>query len=264
MTRRLARSSGGVEASTTELQVATAASGPASHDGLAALDGNPLLEARVRLGADADNVVRDSLVRRYAFGIPTDEALEAIASGSPGGVVELGAGTGYWARLLFERGVDVVAHDRWPPPDEENPFFAGSAPWYPVQPGDEGMVECYPHRTLLVVWPTKNETWPATAVSRFHAAGGKRLVVVGEDPGGRTGDPAFHAVLGDWGPCLSCRLSVVDAPCVCAVRVLWRVTRRVPLPSWAGGQDACLFYEPARTGTISWRRPRLRSRTAKR
>jgi hypothetical protein len=38
----------------------------------------------------------------YAFALPTDEALGAIAAVSPDGVVELGAGPGFWARLLAD------------------------------------------------------------------------------------------------------------------------------------------------------------------
>ena len=58
------------------------------------LNGNPLLERRRQLGAiGRDDPSRDRLVRRYAYGIPTHAAIEAIAAVSPAGVVELGAGT---------------------------------------------------------------------------------------------------------------------------------------------------------------------------
>jgi len=157
--------------------------------------------------------------------------------------MELGAGTGYWARLLYERGVDVIAYDRWPPPSPENPFHGPSAPWYPVQAGDEQVVEHHLDRTLLLVWPTWNEAWPAGAVARFHAAGGRCLVIVGEGPGGLTGDTVFHALLGARGPCLACHLGVDDSPCVCAVRPLWQLVRSVELVRWAGADDACSVYE---------------------
>ncbi len=52
---------------------------------------------------------RDVFISRYGFSVPTDEALQLIASVSPQWVVEVGAGTGYWARLLNDVGVDVVA-----------------------------------------------------------------------------------------------------------------------------------------------------------
>lgn len=64
-------------------------------DDLPALEGNPLLDERMRAGAiGRKHPLRRELVRRYAYGIPTDEALDAIAVVSRAGVVELGAGTG--------------------------------------------------------------------------------------------------------------------------------------------------------------------------
>ena len=211
--------------------------------------------------------MRMLLARRYAYGIPTDEALDAIAALSPAGVVELGAGTGYWARLLHERGVDVVAYDRWPPPSGENRYVRTDTMWHSVQPGDEHMVDRHPDRTLLLVWPTWNEAWPGEAVARHHRSGGEALVFVGEGPGGRTGDSVLHARLGDYGTCLACSLGVLDAPCVCGVDALWQLVRRVPLPQWVNANDACHIYErraganaPTRSGLVS----ALRRRTVRR
>lgn len=79
---------------------------------------NPLLDAfemATAAGGDIDGM-RSQLVTRYGFAVPSDEALTAIERCSPRGVVELGAGTGYWAFLLQQRGVDVVAFDVEPAP----------------------------------------------------------------------------------------------------------------------------------------------------
>ena len=65
------------------------------------------------LGSYIDNCVMP-LRRMYSWGVPTEEALKAIIDVSPAGVVEVGAGTGYWAMLLHTRGVDIVAYDRTP------------------------------------------------------------------------------------------------------------------------------------------------------
>ena len=165
-----------------------------------------------------------------------------IGSVSPDGVVELGAGTGYWARLLHERGVDVVAYDRWPPPSDEN-RFVDAVPWFTVAEGDERVVAHHATRTLLLVWPTWDEAWAGEAVARFHDAGGRTLVFVGEGPGGRTGDSVLHARLGTYGACLSCGLGVLNAPCICDIDVLWRLVRRVAVPQWSDADDACGVYE---------------------
>jgi len=45
----------------------------------------------------------------FAWAVPDERALNIIAQYGP--VVEVGAGLGYWARCLRERGVDVEAYD---------------------------------------------------------------------------------------------------------------------------------------------------------
>lgn len=210
---------------------------------LPALSGNPLLDEHDVAGpVGRRDPVRQRLVRRYAYGIPNDDALSAIAAASLAGVVEVGAGTGYWARLLHDRGVDVVAYDRWPPGSGAN-RFVDDVMWFPVEHGDERTVSDHADRTLLLVWPTWNDTWPADTVAAFHTAGGATLVYVGEGPGGLTGDSVLHAQLGTHGACVSCSLGVADTPCVCDVPVLWRAVRRVALPQWSDADDACTVYE---------------------
>lgn len=49
------------------------------------------------------------LEERYAWAIPDDRALRILEEFSP--VIEIGAGRGYWAHLLRERGVDTLAYD---------------------------------------------------------------------------------------------------------------------------------------------------------
>jgi len=177
----------------------------------------------------------------FAFALPTEAALREIADASPGGVIEVGAGTGYWARLLHDRGVDVVAVDAAPPPSPDNVWFAGVAPWYPVRVGDETAVDGHTDRTLLLVWPTRNEDWPADAAGRFAAAGGRSLAFVGETVGGRTGDDRLHALLGEVDRCWSCAYGVTTAACVCGIRPVWRRTATVPLPD--SPPDELRFYE---------------------
>jgi hypothetical protein len=55
---------------------------------------------------------RDELVHLYSWAIPNEDALRAIAAHGP--ILEVGAGNGYWAQLLTERGVDVLAFDPVP------------------------------------------------------------------------------------------------------------------------------------------------------
>jgi len=57
--------------------------------------------------------IRELACGRYAWAVPCTEALTALRRLSP--LVEIGAGTGYWARLLAGHGADVAAYDLAPP-----------------------------------------------------------------------------------------------------------------------------------------------------
>lgn len=170
--------------------------------------------------------------------------MQEIADHSPHGVVEVGAGLGYWARLLADRGVDVVAYDIAPPPSPDNRWFAGVHPWFPVAAADERVVAEHPDRTLVLIWPTPRQTWGADAALLHAASGGRRLVYVGEPPGGRTGDAGLHAVLGLVDRCLACAYGVLDVPCTCGVMAQWRLIEERPLPSWRGWDDRLYLFGP--------------------
>lgn len=201
---------------------------------------NPLFDAwRQHAGVVEE---RDALVRRYSFAIPTDDALTLIRTVAPNGVVEIGAGTGYWAGLLARRGVDVVAFDTEPAPSTSNPWFAGSPAWFPVRPAAHTVVRYHGARCLLLVWPTKNEAWPAETLELFVASGGTAVVHVGESAGGRTGDDMFHALLGELDRCWACAIGLADAACVCGVAPRFRRTRELELPRWEGYHDELRIY----------------------
>lgn len=222
---------------------------------------NPLFDGwadAVARGRDPEE--RDALVHRYSFAVPDEAALEAIRRCSPSGVIEIGAGTGYWARLLLDRGVDVVAVEVAPAPSARNKWFAKTPAWCDVEEGDESAVDDHGTRTLLLVWPTRNETWPADAVVRFAAAGGEQLVCVGEGPGGRTGDDQFHSLLGDLDRCWSCAYGVATAVCVCGITPLFGRVDTIEIPSWRGFQDKLRIYQRTLDRRPLSSRPERRSR----
>lgn len=203
-----------------------------------AVDGNPLLDLYERTGGSPDGRVK--ALRRFAFAVPDESALTAIARWAPNGVVELGAGSGYWAGQLHQRSVDVIAYDAEPAPSAQNSWFAGVVPWFPVRSGDERMLDAHADRCLLIVWPTRNETWASEAVERFHRAGGETVVFVGEGPGGRTGDDRFQVLIGELDRCHQCDYGLLDMACVCGTSALFRAVERVSIPVWAGFDDALL------------------------
>lgn len=163
-------------------------------DDLAALDGGGADEAT--LGAFYHAVVQP-LRRSYAWSVPSRAALECIAHHSPHGVVEIGAGTGYWAHVLRSGcGVDVVAYDETPcidgdalgdslgSPDVRDPsagrdevlngFHAlagvGNAlPFAEVRQGDASMAAAHRERALLLCWPPKEVDEGARGLSAAQA-----------------------------------------------------------------------------------------------
>ena len=116
--------------------------------------GGPAADRRMGAGAGLAQALdlparRRELVARFAWAIPAPAALAAVAETGP--LVEVGAGTGYWAALLRELGADVVATD---PAAGANPYHPDGRLWTDVELVDGvGAVRRHPGRTLLLCWP---------------------------------------------------------------------------------------------------------------
>ena len=145
----------------------------------------------------------EPLDHTFAFSVPTDEALSAIgqlASRAESEVLELGAGTGYWAACLRQQGVAVRAYDKYPPDKRcisANMYFGHV--FCDVEQGGCEILDSWPGGSarivLLLVWPfnadehKKREAagatpWDAQAVSRFWQGGGQYVVHAGQLPEG--------------------------------------------------------------------------------
>jgi hypothetical protein len=92
------------------------------------------------------------LAQRYAYVFPDDSTLTTLAALGP--LVEIGAGTGYWAHRLRSIGVDVVAFD-YAPVDAERPnrYHSSTRPWTHVEQGDQTVLSAYADRGLFLCWP---------------------------------------------------------------------------------------------------------------
>ena len=143
----------------------------------------------------------------YAYAIPAPETLEWVATNcQDGGLLEVGAGRGYWANLLSRRGVDVLAYDSEPPDRASNVSFP-AAPgqrtvWFPVGDLDDmARLEAssgFSDRTLFLCWPPGwGDGMALDVLNRFVAAGGDRLIFIGELRGGMTGTDEFFDLLSD-------------------------------------------------------------------
>ncbi|MDZ4835829.1 MAG: dual specificity protein phosphatase family protein [Candidatus Melainabacteria bacterium] len=147
---------------------------------------------------------RMDLASEFSWAIPNREALATIYDfAGKEGLVEIGAGKGYWANMLREMGVDVVAYDTNPLDVRSNEFHVGTA-FSKVVEGDTSAASKHPDRTLLLCWPPPDDRMAADALKAYSEAGGKKLVFVGERPlpnqdGVVTGDRGFHQSLDkDW------------------------------------------------------------------
>lgn len=129
--------------------------------------------------------LRRRLVSRYAWAVPNDEALGMLARCGP--LVEIGAGGGYWAMLLRERGADVLAFDIEP---HENHWVKRG--WSPVERGGPEVLPALGNaRALFLCWPPMSDL-ALTCLARFR---GDTVAYVGEHQGGCCADDSFFGAL---------------------------------------------------------------------
>jgi hypothetical protein len=173
--------------------------------------------------------LRPLLVTTFAYGVPSDAALDCLAAF--GQLLEIGAGGGYWARCLQLRGARVTAFDRLAPAQQRrkaghllshHPVFIGGPA--------EALAAVPDAATLLLVWPpgvsNRAET-DAGAPARFSSMGvqalerftGPDLIFVG-DHTDSFGSPAFFARL----------------------ERQFTLTRTLPLPNLGRWRDAVHLY----------------------
>lgn len=139
----------------------------------------------------------------YAYAVPSPETLDWVAEFSAGRTVfELGAGRGYWAKLLDERGVSMRAFDSEPPDTTPNAAFPGAAGqrdvWFPVEGPDQFESDLHGESVLLMCWPPGwGNAMASSALELFERRGGHRLIFMGEPRGGKTGDEAFFERLSE-------------------------------------------------------------------
>ena len=129
---------------------------------------------------------RREATRRYAWAIPCAQAIAVIARRSP--LIEIGAGTGYWARLIAEAGADILAFDANDPgpanhwhPDEIPTYFR-------VLAGGPEKIREHPGRTLFLCWPPYREPMALDCLAAYQ---GRELLFVGESDGGCTACERF-------------------------------------------------------------------------
>jgi hypothetical protein len=160
------------------------------------------------------NNCRDWCSHLYAYATPSPDALAVLAKYAP--LVEMGAGTGYWASLLAARGVDVMAFDVCPPSLHQSSEAEDDGPFAhlhkkkkpsnePTQNADHGQVRTFTsvakggpetltsdeathERTLFLCSPPPLDDMARQSLRCFK---GDHVVYVGEWQGD-TADRAFE------------------------------------------------------------------------
>ena len=133
----------------------------------------------------------------YSFAIPHHDILKAIGDRSPHGILELGAGSGYWSYLLSLLPADVVAVDR----EVKESRYSFEKHWHPVveQDGREAVRDAaHAKRTLLLCWP--DESWAAECLQLSNS--GTLAYVGAKDCVGTGGDSLAAEIRDQWSPVL--------------------------------------------------------------
>ncbi len=163
------------------------------------------LEGRPELALE----MRKRLIWAFSWAVPSDEAIAEIARA--GSVLEVGAGSGYWAWLLSRAGARVRAVDSEP----------HQAPrWHEIHAPDPEAERAFAAHTLLLCWPPLDSPMSLEALRAHAARGGRRVYYVGEWRG-RTADTAFHD----------------------ALERDWRRTATIEIPCWPGFEDRLYGFE---------------------
>ena len=186
-------------------------------------------------------LVSAPLCHTVGFAVPSQEALDVVAKCSP--LIEVGAGTGYWAALLQKAGADIIAYDAEPPSlcgvgtSLGNRFFnhqftaveAGEAvSLFEAQPGARRTGAAHAGRALLMIYPENPAhvdagayaSWDARCVGAYLRAGGQTVIYVGDRK-----ETCLSGGLYAWGETSSAELHEVLAE-------KFMLAETVKLPNW--------------------------------
>jgi len=159
---------------------------------------------------------RDEGIQNYSFAVPSKEALESIACYAP--IVEMGAGTGYWAYLLQQLHVDIIAYDKQIVVEGNDNQFKFRKSWTNIHRGSPSNLTVHPDRTLLLCWPDYASPF---AEQCLRAYPGDTLIFIGENWGGCTADDGFFELLSKQ----------------------WTSIKTLDIPQWDGIYDYLTIFQ---------------------
>ncbi|CAK4079254.1 unnamed protein product [Aphanomyces euteiches] len=183
------------------------------------------------------NSVDDSIASKYSWAVPDERALRIIKHYGP--IVEMGAGTGYWGRLLQLRGVDIKCFDLHVPGEEKEEDDEEEEEerrtWMTVEKGTPEVLKKHKKRTLMLCYPDDYEdSEESMSLECLNNYSGDTVIHIGElfghtlclpEPWGRTSSPEFQM-----------RLAAV-----------FHKVLQVPLPSWHSSMDTLTVWKRTKT-----------------
>jgi hypothetical protein len=134
-------------------------------------------------------LAREDLCVRYAWSIPSPGDIAWIKNVvGDCGVLEIGAGAGYWAWQMAQAGIDVLAYD--PEPPSVSNRFVKHRLYYNVQRGDQEAAAEHADRVLFMCWPPP---WGDFAKRALHLYRGDTVLYAADDE--CCADPRFPRIL---------------------------------------------------------------------
>jgi hypothetical protein len=136
------------------------------------------------------------LTRRYSWAIPSPGDISWLTQALDGrGLVEIGAGSGYWAWQAEQAGIDVIAYE--PTNPATNTYTDGNE-YSAIRRGGHAAARRHPDRALLLCWPSRGDPW---ATETLQAYTGDLLIYIGQGQGGNCAhDDFFQLLARNWTP----------------------------------------------------------------
>jgi len=135
---------------------------------------------------------REPMVKRFAWSVTAPATVDFVAEHAGELLLDPMAGTGYWAYLLRQCGVGVLASDLHGGAGNANPWHPEANAWTDVERGDAldtlAAMGGAPGHTLLLAWPPCGDPVANLALVAYT---GTRVIYIGEE-WGCTADDEFH------------------------------------------------------------------------
>jgi len=169
------------------------------------------IEKFIQLGTLRVNIIKD-----FSFALPTASAIKTLAELSP--LIEIGAGTGFWAKLIEEEGGNITAFDMYPPNEVSNHYGFNKC-FTDVKKGGPEKLSNFDAHNLFLCWPPYERDMALDCISN-KGWKGKYLIYIGEYFG-CTANEEFHRELA----------------------LSWRQIKTIHIPQWPGIHDKMYIYE---------------------